>query len=193
MLSHVEPCWTMLSHVEPCWAMLSHVKPCWAMLSHVEPQLLSSATGAFGAFGAFILAIPVGRETLAPPKWWILVAPVSARGGGWAVEDWSSAALGLSPAGAASLWGPLQHLFPGKRWYATRDEEPGCIGLGSGQKSGAELEMEGGTKKAGRSMAYGYLNYIWSYLIIVIVHANQDLLRNRLDQNIAPEPSRNHP
>jgi len=39
------------------------------MLSHVEPQLyMRSATGAFGAFGAFILAIPVGRETLAPPK-----------------------------------------------------------------------------------------------------------------------------
>jgi hypothetical protein len=28
------------------------------------------------------------------------------------------------------------------------------------KKSGAELEMEGGTKKAGRSMVYGYLNCI---------------------------------
>jgi hypothetical protein len=28
------------------------------------------------------------------------------------------------------------------------------------KKSGAELEMEGGTKKAGRSMVYGYLKCI---------------------------------
>ena len=162
-------CWTMLSHVEPCWATIIHEECYWSIRS----------------IRSIHLGNPCWTGNPGPPKMMdpggSCLPTSSARGGGWAVEDWSSAALGLSPAGAASLWGPLQHLFPGKRWYATRDEEPGCIGLGSGQKSGAELEMEGGTKKAGRSMVYGYLNCIWSYLIIVIVHANQDLLRNILD------------